>query len=142
MQHRFALGRLAQGIGQRIGIDVLEQAGEGAGLDRRDDLLDILERGQQHDLGIGACRANRARGLDAATRHDEVDEGDVGLLQAALFDRRSRIVGFADDGQIGMRLEEGADALADQVVVIGNDDADGFAHLGSSILKLTVTRAP
>ena len=115
---------LAQRLGERVGVDVLEQARQRTGLDRGDDLLRILERRQQHDLRRGAQRADAARRLDAAARHDEIDQRDVRMVLQAKLRGAVGVLGFADDRKIRMRLEERADALADEHVVVGDDDAD------------------
>lgn len=135
MQHGLAARGAAHGVGQRVGIGVLEQIGKGAGLDGVDDLLLVLEAGQDHHLRGGAGGAHRARGLHAAAGHDQVDQGDVGAEARAQRGHAVGAVGLADDGQIGAGFQEGADALAHQHVVVGDDDAydGGGVHAGLSL---------
>ena len=56
--------------------------------------------------------------------HVDVHEHDVGvLLEADALDFEA-VAGFADDGDAALELEEGLEALAEELVVVGQDDTN------------------
>ena len=56
-------------------------------------------------------------------RHVHDDDVRVGLLDQG--DGVQAVAGLAGDLQVGVVLEDAAEALADQRVVVDQDDADG-----------------
>ena len=65
------------------------------------------------------------RRLDAVqARHVEVHEHDVGLGVARALDGLLAVGGEADELHVGQRLDEPSEAVADDAVVVGDEDAD------------------
>lgn len=61
--------------------------------------------------------------------HGDVEDGQVGLVDAGRFDGFSAVAGFGHDGEVGFAVENEADSTADQRVIVGEKDA-GFGDLG------------
>ena len=85
-----------------------------------------------------ALGADAPDGLDAVdARHDEVHERDVGLQARDRLHRLLAVGGLPHDLDVLLQGEEGAQALAHDRVVVGDEDAD---HRGTS--RTMVVPAP
>src|SRR6185295_15691837 len=74
-----------------------------------------------------------ARRLDAVdARHVEVHQDDVGLGLARALHGLLAIGGEGDELHVGQRLDETAEAVSDDAVVVGDEDADHRAGTSSS----------
>ena len=61
----------------------------------------------------------------AGLRHGKVEEQDVRPQLGDALHRLAPVGGFSDDGEPWFGLEQSAEAVAENRVVVGNDDADG-----------------
>jgi hypothetical protein len=87
-----------------------------------------------------AIGSERPRRLDAIhDRHPHVHDHDVGLLFATYAHRVLAVAGAADNRDVGLSLEQRAEAGADDVLVVGDHDADG--HAGGSPIGSTASTA-
>ena len=104
--------------------DLLEQVAAGAGDDRREHGLLVGIAGQHHDAGVGQLRADLAAGLDArAVRQPDVHDDDVGLEPAGRLDRLGDRARLGDDLEPVAAVEQGDQALADDLVVVDHQQA-------------------
>ncbi len=80
------------------------------------------------------------RGLDAVElRHGHVHHHHVGLQALGEFDGVPAIGGFSDDLHVGLRGQDGSKSLADDRVIIRQQDADLFRHCSP---RLASARGP
>jgi hypothetical protein len=106
-----------------VGV-VFEDVTAGAGVN---DLLNEVfgfMHGEDEDFGIGRGFVNAASGLDAVEeRHADVEDGDMWLEFGGFFDGIAAVSRLSANFPAGMGLEEGAEAGANNGVVIGDEDA-------------------
>ena len=115
----------AHRLGELRGRRVLEQEAARARAHRLVDVLVEVERGEHEDPGPRLAGDEPARRLDAVQpRHAHVHEHDVRLVQARELDGLRAVRRLADDGDVGLRLEDHAKAAADQRLIVGQQDAD------------------
>src|SRR5439155_16385216 len=82
------------------------------------------------------------RRLDAVdARHSNVHEDDVRSKGADSFDRRGSVARLADHLEVGLRLEDHAEAGADERLVVDDQDLDGH-QAGSSMGRRACTENP
>src|SRR6185436_12254886 len=94
--------------------------------------LGIVHR-QDQDFGRGQCLADLPRRLEAVqVRHADVQDDDVGTQPLRLVARFAPVDGLADELPALLRLEQRAQALADDLVVVGDEDADRLRLHGAS----------
>jgi len=120
----------AHGSGDPVDVRVLEQIPGGPRLQRGTDPLGLAERGQDDDLDVVVEAPDRARRLDPVEwLHLEVHQYDV----RALPDRVEELehvegavaaVGVADDRDVGLAVEERRQPVADDRVVVDDEDPD------------------
>ncbi len=112
------------------GRDVLEQETAGARPERGEDVLVEIEGGEDEDPGIAPRRGDAPGRLDPVHRgHPHVHQHDVGRELGRQGDRGGAVAGLADDLQVLLRVEDHAEAEADQLLVVGQQYPD--AHTGS-----------
>ena len=106
----------------------LEQVALRPGLQRAGDVLARRVDRKDNDPRAGARRVNLPRGLDAVQfRHGNIHHDHVraSLLHPA--HRLPPVGGIAHDGDVALRLEQGAQPVADHGVVVGHKNADRHA---------------
>src|SRR3954451_22217515 len=143
-QRRLAGGRRADARDQLVRARVLEEVADRARVERVGDVLAISERGQHDDPRRALAGEDPLRRLDPADdRHLKVHEHDVGRVLGAHRDRLGAVAGDADelDG-VGAVLEHLADADPHDLVVVGEEDADGPAGVGRVHHPLRAPRRP
>ena len=83
-------------------------------------------------VSIPAADDDGPRRLDAVEhRHAHVHQDDVGRVELDEPRRRRPVGGLAHDLDAGLGLEDHAEALAQQRLVVGQDDADTHARTGA-----------
>ena len=88
----------------------------------------VAVRGKDEHLGAGTGGEDLPRGLEAVEqRHRDVHDDDVGPERGQLH-RLPAVVGFADDLDLAVGKEQGAQALADDRVVVGQQGLDRFSQ--------------
>ena len=118
------------------GLDVLEQVAGGARAQRREELVVVAEAGQHDHPRAGAPQAlERADAVEP--RHHEVEQDHVRVGARGGVDGGLAVAGLGDDLDVVLEVEERAQALAHDRVVVGEQDAD---HAGTS--SRTVVPAP
>jgi hypothetical protein len=121
---------------------VLEQEPAGAGPQGLVDVLVEVEGGDDHDPErVGRTGVGEGPGdLDAVlARHADVDEADVGPELAGEADRLGPVGSLGDHFDVGLVLEDQAQAAADHRLVVGeqNPDAHAFLLAGSGSVAAT-----
>ena len=105
---------------------VLQEVAGGAGPHGLDHLVVAGEAGEHDHPGPVAGGPDAADGVDApAPGHDEVEEDDVRGEPQCLGHRLIAVGGLADDVQAGTGGEVGAQPLADDRVVVDDQEPDG-----------------
>ena len=105
----------------------LDDVGGGAGVEHGADELGVGVHGEGDDADFGVGFEDAACGLDAVeVGHVDIHNDDVGAEVPGEFDGVAAGGGFADDFEIGVGGEDGAEAVADEGVVVGEEE--GGAH--------------
>ncbi len=132
-QHMAGVDR-ADRAGQCLRVDVLVDVPGGAGPQRGDHGAVLGEAGDDEDPGPAALLLERAQRLDAVDAgHLEVHQDHVGVERAGPGDALGAVGGLADHLDVVLHLQEGAQAAADDLVVVDQQDADrgqGVRHRG------------
>ena len=85
--------------------------------------------------GVGRAGTHFAQRFQSRhARHGQVQKHDVGLQLAGHLHRFGSVAGFADDLQIGFRLQKAAQTVAKNRMIVGDHDT---YWLGSSIIVHT-----
>src|SRR5680860_643799 len=109
-----------------------------AGHDRVEQRLVVGERGEHEHGHVGVLGADVAAGKDAgAVGQAHVHDHDFGLVGAGAQDGLVGGAGLGDDLQVVMGLQHGAQAGADDLVVIDEHHPD---HVASSVPMGTSSR--
>ena len=117
--------RGADRLGDLLGLGVLEHVARGAGLEGRRDLLLLDEARHRDDLRLGELGLDPAdRGHAVHVRHEEVHEHDIRGQAAGHGHALGAVGGLAHDLDVGQEVEEGAEAHADDGVVVDEEHAD------------------
>ena len=122
---------------QELGVGVLQQEPARSLADRAGGRLVEVERREHHDpRRIGsASRQQLGRGREAVHhRHPDVHQHDVGAAARTTASAFAAVGGLADDLEVGLRVDQHADAGAEQRLIVDEHDADRRAF--------TRTRAP
>jgi hypothetical protein len=86
---------------------------------------------EHHDPDVRARLAQALRGLDAfvmpARRHADIGKNDVGILGFDSHEERVEVPASGYYFELGLALEQSPDALAHEVAVLGEDEADRHA---------------
>ena len=133
MERRLAPRRLAHRADQFVQPHALEQIRERASAYRRVDML-VLVIGREHDhLRARTMLLDESRRRHAVhLRHHEVHQDDIGRevrREQRRLAARSRL---ADDLEAALGLEQRADALAHDGVVVHDHDRDRLRHAPTS----------
>src|SRR6266511_2673802 len=124
---RLALGDRADGVGDLLDGDLLEQVAVGAGLDGVVEVGLLVGDRQHEDLGVGDEVLDGLGRLDAAApRHADVHQHHVGHQLLGLVDGLGAVAGLSDDLDVVLLLEHHLEATAEQRVVVHDQHADGL----------------
>lgn len=114
-----------QGAEQPLRAGVLEEEPQGAGAQRRMDVLVEVEGGQRQHPGAAV---HRRGGQDAGARLDTVELGHLHVHQhhighdaGRLGDRVEPVHRFPRDLKAGSRPDQCGQSAADQIVVVGDE---------------------
>ncbi len=126
----------AEGLQELGGLGLLEDVAAGAGAQRLAGVLGVLAHREDRDGERGVRdEALWQRGEARAPGHREVERQQVGLVGADFADRGGHVGGLGDDAElVGFALEDGADAVADDGVVVCDDDVDRAVDPGGACL--------
>ena len=105
---------------------VLEQEAGGADAQRLEDVLAGVE-GREHHDGRGVLRVGEdplGRREPVELGHADVHQHDVGAPAGDDVDRGVAVGRLADDGDVGLGVEDDAKAGAQQALVVGDDHGD------------------
>ena len=118
---------LADGLGEGLGGDVLEEIADGAGLQGTLDQVLFLETGEGDDLNFGILPAD-GLGHDGSVhvRHHHVHEDNIGLEFCAELDGMSTAAGLPHEFQVIKSGQEEPQSLAEHGVVIYQHDTDSI----------------
>jgi hypothetical protein len=115
----------ADGAGQLLAAGVLEQEAARAGLQRVIHVLVQVEGGQHQDPRPAPGLDQPGGGFDAVhAGHADVHQDHVGVKQPGLGQRLAAVAGLPGHGQVRLRFEQHSQAFADEVLVVGDQDAD------------------
>ena len=118
-----------------FGRDVLEDERRRAGLDGVEQRVLVLFGRQDDDRRRGELPLDPLGRLDAAGRGQrEVHEDHVGVGRERRVHRRPGVVRLGDDLEVGLALEDLADADAEQRVVVDDDDPHPLVGLVAPIV--------
>ncbi len=140
-EQRLPAGHHPDRVGEFGRRGVLEQEPGGPGAQCLEDVLVQVERGQHQDLRIrgaaGARLGDAARRLDAAQpRHPHVHQHDVGRQLGGALHRLQPVDRLTGHGDVRLRVQQHGEALADHLLVVGQQYADrGRGHDGSSAVS-------
>ncbi len=106
-----------------VAVGVLRQVAEGAGRESTCDGLVVGIRGEHDDLRSRMSVADGGRGGDAVeTRHPQIHEDDVRVGGRRQLDGFLPVGGRSHDLDPGHEPEQGDEAVADDGLVVGDDD--------------------
>ena len=119
----------ADGVGDLLDGDLLQQVAVGARLDRLVEVLLLVAHREHEDLRRRALPSRIGLGrLDAADpRHPDVHEHDVGSELLGLADGVLAVLGLGDDLDAFLGLEDHVEAAPEQGVVVGDYDSNAAA---------------
>jgi hypothetical protein len=128
-----SLNGALQGGDDLVQLAILRQAFDRPCLVERLGLAGVRGCRQADDHRAGTGVADRPGGLDAVERGESVvEEHDVGPKAAAELDRRNSIRGGPDDLDVGAEPEQQLKRLAEDVVVLDQDNPDRGSHRNQS----------
>ena len=123
---------LPDGPHQFLRPSVLEQIAQCASLDGRKDLVVAGKTGQYQDAYLRLAGCDAARGFQSISNwHHQVHEDDVRPEPLHLGNCLAPISGLAHHLDVQLCGKQGADALADDGMVIGYQNANGRATLST-----------
>ncbi|GGT81445.1 hypothetical protein GCM10010244_02090 [Streptomyces coeruleorubidus] len=119
----------ADGRGQMLWRDVLEEEAAGPGGQCRVDVPVEVEGGQDDDAGgVGGAGEDAAGGLQAVhLGHPDVHQHDVGTCAAGRFDRFGSVGRLGDDVD-AVGAEDQSESGADQGLVVGEEHTQRLGH--------------
>ena len=122
--------------GQQVDrLGVLHEESAGAGAERLEDVLVEREGREDHDpdggeAGVGGDLAGGGETVELG--HADVHQDDVGLLLARERERLAAVARLADHPDVVLGVEEGAEAAADERLVVRKQDLDPRSPSGGS----------
>jgi hypothetical protein len=121
----FAGGDGAEGRDELFAGGVFQDVALGAGVEGLVDVFIAVEGGEHDDAGGAVGEADFLRGLHAAFEgHAGIEQDEVGLVLAIHAHGLGAVGGLGDDFHVWLVVDDGGDAHADDVVVVGNEDTD------------------
>src|SRR5713226_2857125 len=125
MEIRLSVVRGTNRRGELGGGVALQHIPRRAGAQGLDDVrLTVVDR--QHDhFGLGQVTSDLTNGFDPVqARHRQVDDGDVGPQLVGQLDCHLAILSLGDYFDVAHRFETQTHALADDRVIVGEQNAD------------------
>ena len=104
--------------------DALEHVALDARLHGRPQVVLVLGAREHDHARRGRGRADQPSGLDAAARHRDVEQGEIGLMLAGGRDRGRRVAARADDLELVVGREGRDETVEEERVVVHDEDAD------------------
>ena len=124
-QQRVAGGDRVDRRDQLLRPRALQQEARGAGAERAEDVVVLLEGGEDHDLHLGEGGRELAGGGDAVeVGHAHVHQHHVGPQQPGPVGGLAAVVRLADELDRVVAREHAAQAGAHEVVVVDDQDPD------------------
>ncbi len=120
-----ALRYLADRFDRLVGRLGFEGKAFGAVLQGGLDAFAVGEGGEQQHAHRHIAAADLGEGLEAGDGHLDVDDGDIDLMLVEVGQQLGAILDGGDDLHIGLAVDQAAQALHDEGVVIGEDDTNG-----------------
>lgn len=118
-----------------VGAGALAEEAAGAGPQRAGDVFVGFEGRQYEDASANQVRViadGLGGGQSVGAGHADVHHDDVGMVRAGEFGGFPAVGCFADHLHIGGRADQDAEGLAQQGLVIGQQDSDGHWRRSSS----------
>src|SRR6266849_1437330 len=116
---------LADRVDELAAADLLEHVAGGAGHDRGEQRLVVRERREHQHLRLLEPGADLTRGLDAATvRQPDVHHHHVRARALSLRDGLLHGAGLRHDGKVVVGVDQGFHAIAHDLVVVDEHDAN------------------
>jgi len=105
---------------------ILEDIAASAFADGAEDVAFVGVHAEHEDGDGGVEAMQLGEGFEAVEAlHADVEEDEIGGILTSEFDGFGAGAGFGDDEEGGMGFEDAADALADEGVIVGEEDAVG-----------------
>ena len=121
------------GIDHFVGLHAFQQIAIGAGTQRPREVVFGFRQGEDEDGQVEVLRTQLLHQRDAVRpRHVEVENEDVGAMRPQQPGYIVRIAGEGGDFDAAALLEQLGQSLAEQGMVVDEDDA-GEAHAGCSL---------
>lgn len=118
----FAVEQAVEVEEELVGLGALEEVADSAAVDGFDEVLFVVGVGEDGDADIGVTRGKRSGDLEGVHAGEaEFGEHDIGLGFDDHLERGATVAGLADD-MVAARLEEGGDAVANERLVVDEDD--------------------
>ena len=114
-----------------VGVGVLEQIAQGAGVQRPDDPLGVGVRRQHEHVGQLLAHDLAGRRDPVELRHLQVHQDDVGAEPPGQVDGLSAVGRLADHVDVRLAGEQLLQAGPEHRVVVHDQHADGVGHRGS-----------
>ena len=131
----------ADGIDELARLGTLHEVPGGAGGQSLADRLRVAVHRQHDHPQVRFARAQRPEQRDGvALGERQVEQQDVGPLANDEVDRRRVVGGLADDLEPRLALEDEAQTLADEVVVVDERDADDAGDTGRRAARAAESR--
>src|SRR5262249_27333417 len=122
---------------------VLEEKAARARAQRFIDVLVEIERRQDKDARLDPAREDSLRRLDAVhARHPDVHQHDVRQYALREVDRLGSVAGFTDDVDVRVSVEDHAEAVADERLVVAEQDADRHSGTDATGSRATTRKPP
>ena len=108
-----------------VGACVFQEEAAGAGAECFVDVVVEVEGGQDQDARRSVCGREPAGRFDPVeVGHADVHQDDVGSERFCGVERGEAVTGLADDFEVGFGVEDDAEAGADELLVVGDQDPD------------------
>ena len=111
-----------------------------AGSQGGEHVLVEVEGREHEDLRLALDQRGRGDAVEA--RHAHVHQHDVGGRDRQRLDRLAAVGRLADDGHVGLGVDHELEAVADQRLVVGDEDADHDAGIAARTSKPPSGRGP
>jgi hypothetical protein len=132
-EHRLTLVGGAHGADQFVAGCVLQQIAGGTGLDRGQHVRVAVEGGEHQDPDRRGAPPQQPDRLDAAhPRHPQIHQHHVHAERDRPVHRQRAVPGLPRDGEVRVALEDSAQAVAYDGVVVGDEQRDGHASFSTT----------
>ena len=122
-QIRLAGEHVVDAVDQVVGGDVLQDVRLRAGLQRARDVVVGIVGGEHDDARVRIALADLPHGFDAFHHgHAQVEQRDVRPMPLERLHGLASVLGFGDDVQIGLEVDDVGDAGSEQPVIVCHED--------------------